>query len=153
MKSQATLVTLPPIVAAIVLMCACKAAPSRNAAEELSAPMLKPFTLYVCNQSLSISPIDILIEIDGKVVVQEEFEVGRQLNWKTFDLRLSPGNHTIRVSSDKGEALLSEEFFIDGEYGAAVQYWYYPESHRFATARHFRFSLLDDQAPAISSSP
>lgn len=48
---------------------------------------LEPFTLYVCNQCPSISPIDIRIDIDGVNVVREDFEVGRQLNWKKFNHR------------------------------------------------------------------
>ena len=57
------------------------------------------------------------------------------------------GAHTIKVLSVKGEAGLSEEFTVTGERGASVQFWYYPESHVFATPRQFRFALFDASAP------
>ena len=147
-----TITTWAAMVAVMALTCGCEITPRPAAAESEPVSRLKPFTLYVCNQSLALSPIDIQVEIDGEVVVQEEFEVSHQLNWKTFDLKLSPGKHTINVSSEKGQAQLIEEFMVTSEHGASVEYWYYPESHRFATPRHFRFALLGVPTPGIEAS-
>ena len=139
METRATGTALIAVIA-LTFGCETTVAPAPSDVELVS--VLNPFTLYVCNQSLAISPIDIHVEIDGEVMVQEEFEASHQLNWKTFDLMIAPGEHTIDVSSDKGRAQLSEEFTVTSERGASVEYWYYPESHRFATPKHFRFALL-----------
>jgi len=149
MKKASNMTAATAVIITTVLIWGCGTTPTH--APEGAEPLepLMPFTLYVCNQSLEISPIDIHVEIDGEVVVHDEFEVGRQLNWKVFDLTLSPGRHTIEVSSKKGEAKLAEEFMITREQGASVQYWYYPESHRFATPRQFRFALLEGAASGI----
>jgi carbonic anhydrase len=149
MKKTAAIV----MIITTTLFCGCETARLPGSAEAEHVAPLNPFMLYVCNQSLEISPIDILVEIDGEVVVQDEFEVSRQMNWKIFKLMLSPGKHTIAVSSKKGEAKLAQEFTITREHGASVQYWYYPESHRFATPRHFRFTLLTDPAPGVGVFP
>jgi hypothetical protein len=147
------MITAFALIFTIPLICGCETTPSHATVEAEHVTPPKPFLLYVCNQSMVISPIDILVEIDGEVVVQDEFEVGRQMNWKIFELMLSPGKHTIAASSKKGEAKLAQEFTITREHGASVQYWYYPESHRFATPRHFRFALMTDPTPGVRMVP
>lgn len=103
------------------------------------------FTLYVSNQSFALSPVDIMIEIDGKVVVRENFDVGNQHIWKSFTLSLTKGKHRLKASSTKGEAELLEEFEVNGEHWAVVDFWYKPEivNGAIKTPKHFGFRISD----------
>ncbi len=136
---------VPVVLCAMV--CGCGTALRDSAAREAAAESLVSFTLHVCNQSKAVSPIDIRIVIDGEVKIDEEFAVGRQLNWKSFEMTLPTGEHRIEAVSEKGEATLDECFFLAGKQEANLQYWYYPESHRFATPRQFRFSQGSSVSP------
>jgi len=99
------------------------------------------FTLHVSNQSFAITPVDICIKIDGQTVVSQDFEVENQHSWKTFQLVVATGKHVLFVSSRKGEAELVKEFKVEGEQWAAIDFWYYPESHYNPTPRKFSFHL------------
>lgn len=86
-----------------------------------------PFTLYVSNQSLVVSPVDIEVRIDGEVVVVREFEVGSQTRiqhqWHEFKVELESGPHRLEVSSQRGDARLEREFALDGPTWATLGYW------------------------------
>ena len=101
------------------------------------------FTLYVSNQSSVVSPVDIQVEIDGDVVVREDFNVSRR---KAFTLSLSVGKHQLRVSSAKGQAELSEDFEVKGEHWAVIGYWYYPKHTHGAdpTPKQVTFGITDE---------
>ncbi len=139
-----TVLTVSIVAAAI---CGCGAAPPDAPDGGILAGRPVPFTLRVCNQSKAISPVDIRVAIDGTVVIHEEFVVGRQLNWKEFEMTLAAGKHRIEVVSRKGGARLAETFLLARRGEADLQFWYYPETHRFATPRQFRFDLQEN-APA-----
>jgi len=105
-------------------------------------------TLFVSNQSFDITPVDIRVEIDGEVVVHEYFEVGNQHNWKTFRLKLSPGQHDLSVRSRKGRAWLSRTFTIQRRHWAVIDYWhdsdrrwYVPWSASDGPSRSFSFGI------------
>ena len=111
---------------------------------EVDSELLDPnggFTLYVSNQSFAISPVDILVEIDGELVVSGYFKVGDQHDYKGFTLALLPGEHNIRIWSKKGETEFSKEFVLKGEYVGIITYWYYPKSKSNPLPRHFKFKV------------
>jgi hypothetical protein len=98
-------------------------------------------TLYVSNQSFDDPSVDITVTIDGRVVVDEEFDVEGQHNWKTFELDLGPGEHTLRAESSTGA--VHEAVFVlpEGEpRWAVLDNWWYPEEGE----RHFTFSIHDE---------
>jgi len=107
------------------------------------------FILYVSNQSSAVNPVDIRIFIDGKVAVNELFDVtGKrtpQHNWKKFQFSLSKGTHELRISSKQGKATLEKDFEINNEHWAVVDYWYYPRITGGAgpTPRSFTFDIKD----------
>ena len=104
-------------------------------------------TLYVSNQSLAITPVDITIYIDGKIAVTGDFDVkGKrtaQHNWIKHVFALPAGMHRLRAVSEKGQATLEKEFEIKENHWAVVDYWYYPESHDNPTPKHFTFKIQD----------
>jgi len=98
------------------------------------------FTLIVSNQSYAISQVDIRVEIDGELVVSDDFKVAGQHSFIPFKLNLPEGKHHIRIWSEKGSAELAADFEVDKNIDTGlVTYWYYPESHRNPTPRSFNF--------------
>jgi len=83
------------------------------------------FTLTVSNQSFDIDPVDILVKIDGKTVIDDEFLVKQQHNYQNFEFDLKPGIHTIYAESIKGKYQLNEEFTIEKELWASLDFQYY----------------------------
>jgi len=103
-------------------------------------------TLYVSNYSSVISPVDIQVKIDGKVVVDEFFHVGK---WaphprKGFRMNLANGRHQLHVSSRKGKAELTKEFEVKGKHFAFISYVYYrPKLGYEPPPKHFDFHIQD----------
>ena len=83
------------------------------------------FTLTVSNQSSDIDPVDILVKIDGKTVVDNEFLVKQQHNYQYFYFILEPGVHILYAESIKGKYQLQEEFTIKKELWASLDFQYY----------------------------
>ena len=80
-------------------------------------------TLYVSNQSFDRGLVDIRIEIDGREVVHDDFAVENQHNWVEHTLRLEPGRHTLVARSQRGDAILRQEFGVRGRTWMVVDYW------------------------------
>jgi hypothetical protein len=132
--------TLQFIMAATLTMaligCSISKPPGTNS--PLQGPH-RSFKLYVSNQSFAIDPVDIRVEIDGKLVVSDDFKVGSQHTFIPFELVLTEGSHRIHIVSKKGEAQATTEFTVGEHNVGVVTYWYYPESHYHPTPRHFGF--------------
>ena len=107
------------------------------------------FILYISDQSFAISPVDIKIYIDGKLAIDDNFDVTGnrvpQHNWKQFKFQLGNGDHTIKAISKKGDAVIEKEFKTVDKHWAVIDYWYYPESRGGATPtpKHFSFNIQD----------
>ena len=101
----------------------------------------------VSNQSFAVSPVDIKILIDNKVVADEEFSVGDQHNYKNFWVQLSEGNHKISISSKKGQSTLEKDFTVTSKQRwIDVDYWYYPTSKNRSSPlpRQLNFQIVDE---------
>jgi hypothetical protein len=79
------------------------------------------FTLYVSNQSLDRSTIDIQVYIDNRLAVSGDFAVGSQHSWHEFKFDLGEGTHTIRIESDDTSVTTTAN--ITKKFGVA-NYWY-----------------------------
>jgi len=107
------------------------------------------FILYISNQSFAVNPVDITVHIDGKKVVEGDFDVNgggpAQHKWVEHQFRLAPGKHTLTVSSKKGKASLKETFVLEGKRWGAVSYWYHPQvtGGRRPKPRRFNFMIRD----------
>ena len=82
------------------------------------------FSLTVSNQSFDIDPVDIMVKIDGKTVIDDEFLVIQQHNYQHYDFILEPGVHTLYAESIKGEYQLKEKFTIRNELWASIDFQY-----------------------------
>ena len=86
------------------------------------------FVLYVSNQSFDLTPVDIKVTIDGRVAVDEPFDVAgkkmAQHNWKTFVFTLAKGPHVLKAESAKGEAAVTQTFEVKDKEWGVVDFWY-----------------------------
>jgi hypothetical protein len=57
--------------------------------------------LYVSNQSFAISPVDIIIHIEGKKIVDRDFDVGNQHNWISQPFKLVKGENKLVAVTKK----------------------------------------------------
>ena len=108
----------------------------------------QPLTLYLSNQSLETSPVDVEVKIDGEVVLSRELELGSgvqaQHRWEEIGLNLESGEHRIEVFSRRGEAVLDEKFEIDRPRWATLAYWSSPRSGGDAgSAAHFTLEFSE----------
>jgi Rap1a immunity proteins len=113
----------------------------------VSSKMLDPdgaFTLYVNSQSHKIDPVDVQVEIDGELVISDDFShdecgIGGHC-FRPFKLSLPKGRHRIHVWSKKGATEMMRKFDIQDHDVGVVIYWYHPAHHGQATYRKFEFT-------------
>jgi hypothetical protein len=98
------------------------------------------FVLYVSNQSFALTPVDVIIHIDGKNAISADFDVGNQHNWTKHTYRLAPGKHKLVARSRKGAARIEKVFEVKEKHWAVVAYWYNPKE---GGKRHFSFHIQD----------
>jgi hypothetical protein len=73
------------------------------------------FTLYVSNQSFDWQTVDIRVLIDGRPTVDTDFSVENQHNWIEYRFALDDGQHTLRAQSLRGEAVIEDDFAVEGK--------------------------------------
>jgi len=114
--------------------------------EEPAEGTVPSLFLYVSNQSFDVTPVDIKVTIDDKVVADQSFEVGNQHTWKEFPLVLSKGRHKLHVESMKGQSVLDKELDIKNRHWAALDFWYSEKERGGAppAPKHFVFDLKDE---------
>ncbi len=96
------------------------------------------FILYVSDQSYELSPVDIKVYIDDKLVIDDNFEVGNQHNWESFDFKLKQGKHTIKAVTAEG-IVFEDEFTVLGKRWAVLNYW------KDSTVNKFTFDIQISQ--------
>ena len=103
------------------------------------------FALYVSNGSSTIPSVDILVLIDGKLAVDEDFHIGQigMSNHKEFKFNLPSGRHNISAKSAAGSAELNLEFDITSKQWAILDYSYNPESE-YEREKSFIFNIQDE---------
>ncbi len=127
------------LAAAVVLAGGCGGAETSPGPNAFPAARDGNFVLYVSNQSFEIPDVDIRVEIDGRVAVDEEFDVKDQHNWVEFRFLLPKGRHALKAVSKTGEAEGSWRFTVTSKQWAVVNYWYYPGERK-----RFSFDVSDE---------
>jgi len=97
--------------------------------------LVNNFILTVSNQSFDIDPVDIVVMIDNKTVIDKEFLVKFQHNYQTFEFDLTPGTHTLYAESLEGKYTLKEEFTIVKELWASLDFEYYEDDETLPKLR------------------
>ena len=110
-------------------------------------------TLLVSNQSFADDPVRITVRIDGDVVVDDDFFVDSQHNWRTFDLAVTPGDHLVSLTSDTNvewETTLAVP--SDDHRWAAAAYWHQPTpTDTRAASATGAFSFVVDDEPIATA--
>lgn len=128
----------------LCLLAACDG--PRTPQQHLEPPADPSFTLLVSNQSFDLDPVDITINLDGQLAITGDFRVEGQHTWIPFDFGLTPGVHTLEVTTADAPAALVELFTVDDRQWGVVMFWYYAAGSPEPTPPQFSWSL-HDQAP------
>lgn len=92
------------------------------------------FLLLVGNHSFAITPVDIAVFIDGKKVLEGDFDItGHSIpahNYYSFGFYLAEGKHILRAVSKKGTADNQIEFEQRGMRWGGVLYCYQPNKSK-----------------------
>jgi hypothetical protein len=99
-----------------------------------------PLVVIVSNQSFVTDPVDITIEVDGEVVVSQDFAVEGQHTWLYFGVDVEPGTHTLVATSERTGARLEETFDVPAQRWALVQFWHDEPD----TAPYFTWDLFEE---------
>jgi hypothetical protein len=134
-----------PVASAIPEIATPSAAPDARLVVD---PDEADVVLYVSNQSFEDDPVRIVVEVDGRRVVDQQFAVEGQHTWVEFGLDLTEGEHTVLATSDT-EARAEEVLVLpEGERRWAVlEYWFYPDdpsTGHAGTPRSFTFTVSDE---------
>lgn len=97
------------------------------------------FNLYVSNQSFFVDPVDIHVELNGRLVISQQFRVGTQHNYVEFKIFLDEEPHKVRIWSNKGAAELNSEFTLNGKDTGIITYWYKPK----VIEKCFKFETIE----------
>ena len=130
-------------VAAVALAVGCSSRDARRNETPRAGAGDANLTLYVSNQSFARPAVDVRVEIDGDVVVSDEFDVDDQHNWVEFSVPLASGSHVISATSETGEAELRRTFRVEGERWAVLDYWCCDD------ARDPRFTFRVSKRPIV----
>jgi hypothetical protein len=108
-------------------------------------------TLLISNQCFEINPVDIVVSIDGQVIVQEKCDVQgdglAQHNWQRHPLYLEAGEHLLEAESKLGRARLEANFLVVDTLTLSLAFWCKRQQRR----RSEGFFTLDHgrQPPAL----
>jgi hypothetical protein len=110
--------------------------------EESATAITGTFILYISNQSMILSPVDVRVFIDGRPVVNGNFDLRRQQNWQKFPLTLTPGSHELLVESDRGGATLTRTITLQERQWGVINFWCRQEEGKPRSS--FTFELRDE---------
>lgn len=79
--------------------------------------------LDVSNQSFARPDVRLVVTIDGHEVVDGRFPVGSQHDFYRFPVRLTPGDHELRVTAPEHGEELTEQLGLQDDRYAALSYW------------------------------
>ncbi len=109
--------------------------------------------LVISNQSFVIDSVDIEILIDGKKVLNEEFHVEgdklAQHNWKRHRISLDNGSHSLKVSSQKGQAQMEKTLLVKNTLTVTIAYWNNSQSGSKKSKGFFTIDSGKDQVATM----
>lgn len=109
------------LVSFMPLYCLAECAEQKSC--ESSTLKLVKVSLHVSNQVSKLESIDIKVEIDNEVVVDEYFSSSGQHYYKRYTLNLLPGDHTMRIESEQGQAAMTQNVLVMDGLNIVVLYW------------------------------
>jgi hypothetical protein len=129
-------------------LCVVLAACSGPGPQQLVAEEEANFVLHVSNQGPGLKLANITVRIDGRLAVEEPFDVGEgedfQHNWNSYCFRLEPGKHVLTAESGWERTTHERTFELAAKRWAVLSLWAPSETD----APHFSFEIRKE-APAF----
>ena len=94
------------LVAVIALLAGCGGAADHTPRLPVVDSASANVVLWVSNQSFDDETVRITVTIDGRAVIDQDFDVENQHNSIEFPLAADPGSHELAVTSDTGARLV-----------------------------------------------
>jgi hypothetical protein len=112
------------VLFAVALLLGCGGPGDHTPRLPTADPASADVVLWVSNQSFSDETVRITVRIDGRTVIDQDFDVEGQHNWIKFPLGAGPGAHELAVTSDTGARLVDQLVVPETglRYGV-VNYW------------------------------
>lgn len=95
----------------------------------------------ITNQSPNVDPVDFLISVDGKRLIEKEMEYNAGHHDEMIGVEVTPGKHVILVESKKGRAKQRLSVTVKDRLYVGIAYYYYTKKDFYGPAkRQFKFS-------------
>lgn len=93
----------------------------------------------ITNQSPNVDPVDFLISLDGKRIIEKEMPFAHAHLQETIAVQVPSGNHVIVVESKNGRAKKRRTITVKDRLYVSISYWYYTEKEFYGPVkRHFK---------------
>lgn len=89
----------------------------------------------ITNQSPNVDPVDFLISIDGKRVIEKEMPYGAAHLLETIAVQVPLGKHVILVESKNGQAKKRYAIIVKDRLYISIAYWYYTEKELYGPVK------------------
>jgi hypothetical protein len=96
------------LLATVALLLGCGGPGDHTPRPPTADPASANVVLWVSNQSFVDDSVRITVTIDGRTVVDQDFDVEGQHNWIQFPLAADPGPRALTITSDTGARLVGE---------------------------------------------
>jgi hypothetical protein len=98
---------------------------------DMGTPIIAPvdhgnFVLYVTNQSMNVTLVDVEVFIDGGLAVSRDFQTNSGHTFVRFEYLIGEGTHTLRVRSKYVPDFQSKEFTLSSTPFAIIAFWSSP---------------------------
>ncbi len=101
--------------------------------------------LFISCQSSKFTPLEIIVYIDDKEIVNQKILCRDGHNWYKYEINLSNGYHTIKALSKNSDAELNESFKIKGAWDLTLSHWYIFENEGTKKPLHrFHFKVHEE---------
>lgn len=95
----------------------------------------------ITNQSPNVDPVDFLISVDGKLLIEKEMKFADAHLEEMIGVQVAPGKHVILVESKKGLAMQRITVTVKDRLYVGIAYYYYTKKDFYGpTRRQFKFS-------------
>lgn len=93
----------------------------------------------ITNQSPVVDPVDFLISLDGKRIIEKEMAYGAAHHLETIAVQVPLGKHVILVESKNGQAKKQHTITVKDRLYVGISYWHYTEEALYGPVKqHFQ---------------
>ena len=93
---------------------------------QLNTAAKSNLTMYISNQSLNLTPVDIAVFVDSAEAIRDTFDVkGKRVlqhNWIKYNFKIPIGEHQVNVYSKQGMAEIARKIKVDSVLYINIEY-------------------------------